>query len=106
MFILKIAYENGPAWLAGVGEVLDLGSFVVPEGKSADELTSSIVGVLDDHDLRAEDGVHGWRSLGQITGERMASVLRVRIGDQFSNIVVPTSYAFLMNESGATVDRI
>lgn len=106
MLILKIAYENGPAWLTGVDEVLDLGSFVVPEGKDADEMVTSIIGVLDDHDLRAEEGVHGWRSLGKITGERYASVIRVRTGDQFSNLVVPTSYTFLMNDRGDTIDRI
>lgn len=100
MFTIKACHAAGAVWIGGVievhtvttepGEIHPYDWMSTAEGK----------GVLD------SIGEAGVRLSGPIDDGTPWTLLRVFRQDNAYNLVVPTRYTFILNEAGATIDRI
>lgn len=100
MFTIKACHETGAVWIGGVTEVhtvtAEPGDIHPYDWMS----TAEGKGVLDSL------GEVGIRLSGAIDDGMPWTLLRVFTADNAYNLVVPTHFAFLLNESGTTIDRI
>lgn len=98
MFTIKACHETGPVWISGIVEVHTVQTF---EGIDPLDWLSSD----DGKETLARTGEQGLRITGRI-GDSPWALLRVVTFDNAYNLAVPSDLTFLMNEAGATIDRI
>lgn len=100
MFTIKAIFEAGPVWIAGLAEVTTLLTTRDPHPYDfmASDEGQEFLGIVGDPGISFP---------GRIDGGVEWTLLRVRPaeGDAY-NLAVPTGFTFLMNEAGATIDRI
>ncbi len=98
MFTIKAMHESGPVWIGGISELHTVESRI---GDPLDWLASKEgQAVLD------RTGDQGVRITGRITDQPWSLLRVVPAEGESYNLIVPADLTFILNEAGATIDRI
>lgn len=96
MLTLKLCFESGPVWIAGVTEIHTQQEAI---DANPHEWMLSDAG-------RDALGGDGMRVPGRFGPSQSWTLLIVRTGESISHLAAPTGFTFILNDSGATIDRI
>lgn len=98
MFTIKACHEAGPVWIGGVTEVHTIERFegIDPLDWLAEDDAKRILGRTGEIGLRVNGSI----------GDSPWVLVRVLTPTEAYNLAVPEGLTFIMNDAGATIDRI